>query len=259
MSGAAIRIFLAGCNGRMGRVIDRLVSTGTEFTIVGGSDAKLPDGRSYPVYPDTALCDVDYDVLIDFSHPSAFPSLLSLAERTGKPTVVCTTGLSVEQTSALHDLSSRRAVFQSGNMSLGINLLLNLVEKAAAVLYPDFDMEIVEAHHNQKVDAPSGTAYMIADAAKAARESVASEDYLYVYDRHDVRGKRPVNEIGIHSIRGGSIVGEHDVLFAGQDESIRISHSATSRDVFGRGALSAARFMAGKTQGFFSMKDLVGS
>ncbi|HEY5465620.1 MAG TPA: 4-hydroxy-tetrahydrodipicolinate reductase [Clostridia bacterium] len=262
MSARTIRLFLAGCNGRMGRVIDRLASESQEFAIVGGSDVLLPDDRKYPVYPDTALCDTEYDVLIDFSRPSAFSSLLTLAERTGKPSVVCTTGLSPEQGAALRDLSVRHAVFQSANMSLGVNLLMNLVEKAAATLYPGFDIEIIEAHHNQKLDAPSGTAMMIADAIRSIRDGLAGDGQenksVYTYDRHSIRAIRDPNEIGIHAIRGGSIVGEHEILFAGQDETLRISHSAASRDVFGRGALSAARYMDGKHSGFYSMKDLIG-
>lgn len=262
MSAGPIRLFLAGCNGRMGHVVERLVSESGDLRISAGCDANLPRNPAYPVFSDMTLCDVDYDVLVDFSHPSVFPSMIALSHRTGKPAVVCVTGLTGEQLSELHDFSRDHPVFQSPNMSLGVNLLTHLVEKAAEVLYPDFDIEIVEAHHNQKLDAPSGTALLIADAAKRVRDRQAERDggpeCGYVYDRHDVRRKRSPGEIGIHSIRGGSIVGDHEVIFAGQDEVVRLSHSIASREVFGRGALAAARYMAGKGPGFYTMKDLIG-
>lgn len=261
MSGAPIRLFLSGCGGRMGNVIDRLAASDPGFVVVGGADPNPAADKPYPVWPDAADCVIDYDVLIDYSHPSALPSLLRLAEQSAKPSVICTTGLSEKQLSQLRAFSQTHAVFQSANMSLGINLLLDLVQKAAATLGPEYNIEVVETHHNQKLDAPSGTALMIAQAAKEARDG--QEDTAdgptshFVFDRHARRAVRDDREIGIHSIRGGNVVGEHEVLFVGPDEVIKISHSIASRDMFGRGALAAARFMDGKKTGWYDMADLI--
>lgn len=245
----------------MGSVIDRLAASDTGFVVVGGADPNPATEKTYPVWSDTSDCAVEYDVLIDYSHPSALPSLLRLAERSAKPSVICTTGLSEDQLSQLRTFSQSHAVFQSANMSLGINLLLDLVQKAAATLGPEYNIEVVETHHNQKLDAPSGTALMIAQAAKEARDG--REDTTdgpashFVFDRHTRRAVRDDREIGIHSIRGGNVVGEHEVLFAGPDEVVKISHSISSRDMFARGALAAARFMNDKKTGWYSMADLI--
>ncbi len=263
MSGAPIRLFLSGCGGRMGNVIERLVSSDPGFIVVGGADPNPATNKAYPVCPDAADCAVEYDVLIDYSHPSALPSLLQLAERSAKPSVVCTTGLSDLQLSQLRAFSQSHAVFQSANMSLGINLLLDLVQKAAATLGSEYNIEVVETHHNQKLDAPSGTALMIAQAAKEARDrQVDAGDgpsSHFIFDRHARRAVRDDREIGIHSIRGGNVVGEHEVHFIGPDEVMKISHSISSRDMFGRGALAAARFMMDKKTGWYTMSDLIQS
>ena len=251
----SLRIFLNGCQGRMGRVIADLVQENSELSIVAGSDLKAQPDPGYPVFTTANDCDVDFDVIVDFSNPAALPPLMDLMRRTKKPTVVCTTGLSDEIKQQLDQLSRQQAVFISANMSLGINILINLAQKAASVLYPEFDIEIIEAHHRQKLDAPSGTALMIAEGI---RHTLAGQELTYVYDRTQQRVKRDSHEIGIHAIRGGTIVGEHTVLFAGGEETISIHHSAQSRNVFARGALAAARFLAGKPAGRYEMKDLIG-
>ena len=252
-----LRLLLSGYAGRLCRAIDRLATESGDFVVVGGIDVAPSAPAGVPVWQNAAACDVAYDVLIDASHPNAIPDLLSLTERTGRPLMVCTTGLDAGQIERLRAFADHHAVFQSANLSLGVNLLVHLVRHASAALYPGFDMEIVEAHHNRKIDAPSGTALMIATAAQEARERVSGTPGTFTYDRHASRSPRDQREIGIHSVRGGSIVGEHEVIYAGQDEVIRLSHQAASRDVFARGALAAARFMAHRTRGWYTMDDLV--
>lgn len=249
------RILLVGCNGRMGRTLSTLSTSGDRVRIVGGVDSNSSVLFDYPVFPSFEACNVVPDVIIDFSNPAALPSLIDFASQHSLPTVVATTGLDASHKEALKAASARIPVFVSANMSLGINLLLDLAAKAAAVLYPEFDIELVEAHHNQKLDAPSGTALMIADRVNEALENRLH----YVYDRHSTRSKRDGYELGIHSIRGGSIVGEHTLLFAGPDEIVEIRHSAQSRDVFAHGAMKAACFLMGKAPGMYSMKDLIAS
>jgi len=249
---ADIKIFLNGCNGRMGKVITDICSGEQGITIVAGADANAAPS-SFPVYPSASDCKEDFDVIIDFSHVLALPSIMQLAQDKKKPLVMCTTGLSDDNKKALVLLSEKTAVFYSANMSLGVNILISLAQKAADILYPGFDIEIVEAHHNQKIDAPSGTALMIADAIN----DTLDHQLEYIYDRHDVRQKRDPKELGLHSIRGGSIVGDHSVIFAGPEEVITITHTAQTRNVFARGALAAARFMCGKTAGMYSMQDLI--
>ena len=246
------RIFLNGCNGRMGKVITEICSQEQGVVIAAGADTNAAPS-SFPVYAAAADCREDFDVIIDFSHVLAFPAVIQLAEGRKKPLVMCTTGLSEENKQALRSLSEKTAVFYSANMSLGVNVLISLVKKAADILYPGFDIEIVEAHHNQKVDAPSGTALMIADEINDTLDNQLE----YVYDRHNSRQKRDPRELGLHAIRGGSIVGEHSVIFAGPEEVLTVSHSAQTRNVFARGAVAAARFMCGKTSGMYSMKDLI--
>jgi 4-hydroxy-tetrahydrodipicolinate reductase len=246
------RIFLNGCCGHMGRVIVGICSTINEAQIVAGADTN-PQDMGFPVYPSADACEQDYDVMIDFSHPGALPAVLQLTRTSGKPLVICTTGFSEEDQETIRALSETHAVFLSGNMSLGINVLIDLVKRAAAVLYPDFDIEIIEQHHRRKVDAPSGTALMIADEINHSQDDV----FAYEYDRQSTRKPRDSRSIGIHSIRGGNIVGEHSVLFAGPEENITISHSANTRDVFAVGAVKAALFLAGKGPGLYSMKDLL--
>jgi len=237
----------------MGKVITDICSHDENVTIVAGADMNT-DAAAYPVYGSALDCREEFDVIIDFSNVKALPSVLKLAGERNKPLIMCTTGLTEDDKKSLFALSEKTAVFYSGNMSLGINILIGLVKKAAAVLYPDFDIEVVEAHHNQKLDAPSGTALMIADAINGTLDNQLE----YVYDRHTDMKKRDKKELGMHSIRGGSIVGEHSVIFAGPEEVLTVSHSAQSRNVFARGAVAAAKFMCGKPAGLYTMQDLIG-
>ena len=245
-----MRILLCGCQGRMGHAVADAVKGGE--VIAAGVDA-LWSERAFPVYATPADCTEAVDVLIDFSNPAALDGVLTYAVENNVPTVICTTGLSNEQHHAIFDASRRVPVFFSGNMSLGIGLLTVLTKKAAAVLGEDFDIEILEMHHNQKLDAPSGTALMLADAAKAG----LAYEPEYVYTRHDRREKRGDKEIGISAIRGGNIIGEHQVIFAGKDEVINLTHRAQSRALFATGALRAARFLIGKPAGLYNMEDLL--
>lgn len=245
-----MRILLCGCQGRMGHAVAAAVKD--DAVIAAGVDAVAGE-RPFPVYPAPAACNEAVDVLIDFSNPAALDGVLRYAVANGVPAVICTTGLSAEQTQAVRDTARQVPVFFSGNMSLGIGLLTALTKKAAAVLGEDFDIEILEMHHNQKLDAPSGTALMLADAAKAG----LSYEPEYVYTRHDRREKRGDKEIGISAIRGGNIIGEHQVIFAGADEVINLTHRAQSRALFATGALRAARFLIGKPAGLYNMEDLM--
>lgn len=249
----SLKIFLSGCQGRMGRVIAEIADCSADLEIIAGSDLVSAPGGKFPVYADPRSCPLDFDVLIDFSNPAALPALLELVRQRRCPAVICTTGLDEQLEGELRELSREVAIFKSANMSLGINLMISLARQAARLLYPEFDIEIIEAHHNQKVDAPSGTALMI--AGKINQE--LDHQLEYVYDRSQVRQKRGKSELGIHAVRGGSIVGEHTVLYAGQDEVFSLHHSATSRNVFARGAIAAARFMAGKPAGLYDMSDLI--
>ncbi|MGI6077679.1 MAG: 4-hydroxy-tetrahydrodipicolinate reductase [Fastidiosipilaceae bacterium] len=250
-----VNIFLSGCCGRMGNVISQVVSAREDCQIVGGFDQVGKTNMSYPVFTSTDEVDVDYDVVIDFSNSKNLPNLIALSERNAKPLVIATTGFSVAESEQIDELSKSIPVFTSANMSLGINILIHLAKTAARTLYPDFNIEIIEAHHNQKLDAPSGTAIMIADAIK----SVLNDDVFYRYERESIREKRKDNEIGISAIRGGTIVGEHDVILAGGDEVIKLSHSAQSREIFARGAVSAALYLNSQKPGLYHMDDLIES
>ncbi len=247
-----MKIILSGCNGKMGQVIARTVAERDGCEIVAGLDRVADSTGAFPVFA-TADIDIPADIIIDFSHPAMLQTVLTLAEGRHLPVIIATTGLSDEQLAAVRALSEKVPVFFSANMSIGVNLLSALVEKAARVLGNDFDIEIVEKHHNQKVDAPSGTALMLADAAKAG----LSFEPHYVYDRHSVRQKREKTEIGISSVRAGTIVGEHEVIFGGRDEVITLSHLAMSKEIFAVGALNAAAFLVGKPAGLYSMKDML--
>ena len=247
-------IILSGANGRMGRAISEKAEKSDAVKIAAGIDINNFCENPYPVFTDIEKCDVGADVIVDFSHPSAFAGVLAFAKRRRLPLIVATTGLSDSQKEELFAAKSEIPVFYSANMSLGINLLINLCKKTAAVLDGKFDIEIVEKHHRTKLDAPSGTALALADGIS----EVLKNSPEYVYDRHSVRRVRSRDEIGIHSVRGGSIVGEHEVIFAGADEIISLSHSALSRDVFAEGALAAAEFMKGKPAGLYSMNELIG-
>ena len=246
-------ILLCGCNGKMGRVITRCVSERTDCRIAAGIDISGAAEDDYPVVTSPEQLNLDADVMIDFSHPSALNALLDYALKHKTPAVFCTTGYSSEQVQSIRKASESIPVFYSGNMSLGINLLIALAKTAVSVLSDGFDVEIIEKHHNQKIDAPSGTALMIADAVSDCMAQPAE----YVYDRHAQRKKRAKNEIGIHSVRGGSIVGEHEILFAGHDETVSISQSAQSKEIFAVGAVNAAVFLAGKKPGLYNMNDLI--
>lgn len=248
------RIIMNGCNGKMGRFITDICKSDENATIVAGIDLYDGIANDYPVFKDIADCDVEADVIIDFSNAKAVDGLLDYCETKNVPVVLCTTGLSEEQLARVSDVSGKVAVLKSANMSLGINTLIELLKKAALVFAPaGFDMEIVEKHHNQKLDAPSGTALALADSLNDA----LSDDYEYKYDRSQERKKRDKYEIGISAVRGGSIVGEHDVIFAGQDEVITFSHTAYSRAVFAKGAVEAAKFLSGKAAGMYDMADVI--
>lgn len=235
------KIIMAGSSGAMGKAVSTCAAKRDDCEIVAGIDLKATD-NGYPVYNSIADFNGEADVIIDFSHPSLLTSLLDYAKAHKTPAVICTTGLSEQQVAEVKEASKIVPIFYSGNMSLGVNLLINLSKKAAEVLGDSFDIEIVEKHHNQKLDAPSGTALMIANAINETLDNRCD----YEYDRHSKRAKRPKNEIGIHAVRGGTIVGEHEVMFAGHDEIITISHSARSKEVFAAGSVNAAIFL--KTQ-----------
>lgn len=247
------KILLCGSGGRMGRAITRLVNETDNAEIICGVDLNTTPTADFPVYAHFNEVTESPDVIIDFSNPANFENLMNFAESKKVPVVVATTGLSKEQKERLIASSASIPVFFSANMSLGVNLICELAKKATAFLGDSFDIEIVERHHNQKLDAPSGTALAIADAINEEMDGAGH----YVYDRHSVRKKRDKNEIGIHAIRGGTIVGEHTVIFAGDNEVIELHHSATSREVFASGAVKAALFMAGKPAGFYDMKNLI--
>lgn len=251
-----LNIALSGCNGRMGHVVTDIVSKRSDMRIAAGFDLNAAKTGDFPVFADpfeyTGVC----DVIIDFSNASSTEHLISYCEKHQVPIVICTTGHSAEQLQNIRAASAKFPVFRSGNMSLGINLMIDLLKKSAGVLGEGFDVEIIEKHHNQKLDAPSGTALMLADAVSEA----LPYDAAYVYDRHERREKRPAHEIGISAIRGGTIVGEHSVLFCGRDEVIEIRHTALSREVFAVGAVDAAAFMATCTQpGMYDMSDVIAS
>ena len=249
-------IILSGCGGRMGRSVIEAVEASGVARIVAGVDvnaAALGTVCSFPVYENIVDFPGKADVIIDFSHHSALPSLTDYAVSHKTPLVVATTGHTDEERQMMVDAAEKTAIFFSRNMSIGINLLIELCKKAAGALGEDFDIEIIEKHHNKKLDAPSGTAMMIAEELRDVREGETE----FVYDRHSVRRERQTSEIGIHAIRGGTIVGEHDVIFAGNNEIVTLSHTATSREVFANGALKAALYIADKSAGFYSMTDLI--
>ncbi len=249
-----IKMLLHGCNGAMGRAVTDIVKGTDGIEIAAGVDVDSRSPGGYPVYESLAGVTEDADVIVDFAAAAAVDGLLRFAEEKKIPLVLCTTGLSEAQLAGVRECAGHVAVLRSANMSLGVNLLLKLVQDAAKVLAASgFDMEIVERHHNRKLDAPSGTALALADSLNEAMDGA----YHYVYDRHDRHEKRDPKEIGISSVRGGSIVGDHDVIFAGPDEVVTISHTAYSRAVFAKGAVEAAMFLAGKPAGLYSMADVI--
>ncbi len=248
-----IRILLNGCNGKMGQAIARTCVFKEDLFVVAGVDPSVNAGHTFPVYSDPFQVVETVDIIIDFSHPSALAGILKYAVHKKLPIVVATTGLTDEHKNLLEQASHSIPVLLSANMSLGINLLLDLVKRATKMLHGTFDIEIIEKHHNQKIDAPSGTALAIADAVNT---TLASKQMKYVYDRHSERRKRTRDEIGIHSIRGGTITGEHTILFAGNDEMIEIKHTAVSKDLFAEGALKAVAFLYDKAPGYYRMQDI---
>lgn len=249
-----IKILMHGCNGKMGRMITELVKNDSAAEIVAGVDKYTAVPNDYPVFESITACDVDADVVIDFSNAGAVDELLAYCTEKKLPVVLCTTGLSEEQLKKVEESSEKIAILKSANMSMGINLLLKLLKDAAKVLAPaGYDIELVEKHHNQKLDAPSGTALALADSINDA----LNNEYNYVYDRSQVRQKRDTKEIGISAVRAGTIVGEHEVLFAGTDEVIEFKHTAYSRSVFAKGAVEAAKFLAGKETGMYDMGDVI--
>lgn len=249
-----IKVIMHGCSGRMGQIITDICREDPEVTVVAGIDIADPGNMPYPVFTDIAACDVDADVMIDFSTAKAVDGVLDYCVERQLPLVLCTTGLSGEQLQKTEEAGKKIAILKSANMSLGINTLFELLQRAAKVLAPaGFDIEIVEKHHNQKIDAPSGTALALADSINDAMGQI----YEYKFDRSTERRKRETKEIGISSVRGGTIVGEHEIIFAGRDEVIEIRHTAYSRAVFGKGAVEAAKFLAGKEAGFYDMQKVV--
>ena len=249
------RVIMHGCNGKMGQMITSIIAEDPEVEIVAGIDVSNHIVNTYPVFADIAECDVEADVVIDFCIASAIDGLLDYCTARQIPCVLCTTGLSEAQLVKVEETSKTVAVLKSANMSLGVNMLLKIVKEAAATLAPaGFDIEIVEKHHNLKVDAPSGTALALADSINEESDNA----YDYIYDRSQVRQKRSKQEIGISAVRGGTIVGDHDIIFAGSDEVVTLSHRAYSKAVFAKGAVQAAKFLKGKPAGRYDMKDVIG-
>lgn len=249
-----VRAIMHGCNGRMGRVITGLIKEDESIEIVAGVDSYTEVANDYPVFECIGACNVKADVVIDFSNAGAIDGLLDYCVENKLPVVLCSTGLSEAQLEKVEESAKETAVLKSANMSLGINLLMRLLKNAAKVLSPaGYDIEIVEKHHNQKLDAPSGTAIALADSMDEALGGILE----YTYDRSREHKKRDTREIGISAVRGGTIVGEHEVLFAGVDEVIEFKHTAYSRSVFGKGAVEAAKYLAGKPAGRYDMSDVI--
>jgi len=246
------KIILCGANGKMGHVIRNIVAADKDCEIVAGID-KNTEAADFPVYSDFNSIKEEADVIIDFSNPALLNSLLEYSAAKKIPVVIATTGFDDDQKKQIENAATENGVFFTYNMSLGINLLATLAKKAVDVLGNDFDIEIIEKHHNQKIDAPSGTALMLADAICEEID----KPMKYEYDRHSKREKRSKNEIGMHAVRGGTIVGEHEIIFAGRDEIITLSHSARSKEIFAVGAVNAAKYMVGKGEGLYTMKDLI--
>lgn len=248
------KVILNGAGGAMGHfVVSTIDEQFPEVEIVAGIDPNAKSDSSFPIFKTIDACDVKADAIIDFSRPEALTGLLAYAKKTQTPILLCTTGYSDDQKAELKAASSDVAVFFSANMSLGVNLQMNLIAKAATLLYPNFEVEIIEKHHNKKVDSPSGTALALADSINNAIDNKLE----YTYGRHSKTEKRQPNELGIHAVRGGTIVGEHEVMFIGKDEILEINHRALSKQVFAVGAIRAAVFLNGKGKGFYNMQDLV--
>ena len=250
-----VNVIMHGCNGKMGRVITDLISKDEDVQIVAGIDAYTGIANDYPVFKSIKECDVKADAIIDFAVTAAIDDLLDYAVETKTPVVVCTTGLSAQQLDKVNEASKSVAVLRSANMSLGVNTLFKVLKSMTKLLADaGFDIDIVEKHHRRKLDAPSGTAIALAEAVNEP----LNNEYEFVYDRSQRREQRPKKEIGISAVRGGTIVGEHEIIFAGQDEVIELKHTAYSRAIFGKGAVSAALYLAGKEAGMYDMSDVIG-
>lgn len=247
------KIVISGCCGAMGNAVAQIAAQREDCAVAAGFDRSENNSYSFPVYTDLNKITENFDVIVDFSTPKALDSLLSFAISRNKPMVIATTGFSEEQIAKIEDSGKKVPIFFSANMSLGVSLIRELAVRAAKVLGGHYDVEIIEKHHNRKVDAPSGTALMLANAISEA----LPYDPKYIYDRHSSRIKRSPHDIGIHSVRGGTIVGEHDIIFAGNDEIITLTHQATSRAIFANGAVAAAGFIAAKQPGIYTMSDIV--
>ncbi|MBQ1210965.1 MAG: 4-hydroxy-tetrahydrodipicolinate reductase [Clostridia bacterium] len=247
------KFIVCGCNGKMGRMLTQCIAGRDDCEIVAGFDINTASNSGYPVFASPVNCSVAADVIVDFSRPESLPAVLDYAVEHRIPAVICTTGLSDGDKLLMQKAAEIVPIFFSANMSIGVSLLAELARKAAAVLGNDFDVEILEKHHNQKVDAPSGTALMLADAVAEGLDYTPQ----YVFERHSTREKRSKHEIGISAIRGGTIVGEHDVMFCGRDEVITLSHHAASKELFAVGAINAALFLIGKPAALYNMRDFV--
>lgn len=248
-----MKIIICGYCGKMGQAVRKAAKNDPECEVVAGVDINSFENAEIPVYKNINEVKETADVVIDFSNPSALNGLIDYCKSTKTPAVICTTGLSSEQIEKIKEASEVLPIFYSRNMSLGVNLLAELSKITAKILGGDFDIEIIEKHHNQKIDAPSGTALMLA-------EEISSEipsDVDYVFDRTKTRKPRSKNEIGIHSVRGGSIVGDHEVVFAGNKEIVSLAHHAESREIFANGAIKAAKFLMSGEIGFYTMKDMI--
>ena len=248
-----MRIIICGCGGKMGKTVINTTKNYSDCEIVAGIDKQHQDNFEFPVFSNPSEITADADVIIDFSHPSMLSNLLDYSIKTHTPAVICTTGLSESQLEEIKEVSKTVPIFYSRNMSLGVNLLAELSRKAAEFLKSDFDVEIIEKHHNQKIDAPSGTALMLAEEISNA----ANEKPVYVFDRTQTRKSRSKDEIGIHCVRGGNICGDHEVIFAGNNEIITLSHHAGSREIFANGAIKAAFFLQHQKPGLYEMKDII--
>ncbi|MDE7366423.1 MAG: 4-hydroxy-tetrahydrodipicolinate reductase [Lachnospiraceae bacterium] len=249
-----IKMIMHGCNGKMGQVISGIVAEDAQTEMAAGIDVYDNGSNPYPVFSDITACNIKADVIIDFSTAGAVDALLDYAVEKQIPVVLCTTGLSEEQLAHVEAASKKVAILKSANMSLGINTIMKLLQDAAKVFAPaGYDIEIVEKHHNLKLDAPSGTAIALADSINEAMD----HRYEYIYDRSQRREKRDGKELGISAVRGGTIVGEHEVIFAGTDEVIEIKHTAYSKAVFAKGAVEAGKFLAGKAPGLYNMSDVI--
>ncbi|AJA47733.1 4-hydroxy-tetrahydrodipicolinate reductase [Clostridium pasteurianum DSM 525 = ATCC 6013] len=247
-----IKVLLNGCGGKMGKVVIESAKKFNAVEIVAGIDKFADKSIEFPVFKSIKDCNVSVDVIVDFSRPDALYSILDFSDKNKTPVVLCTTGYSDDQIAKINNFSKEHAIFRSANMSIGINVINNILKNISAFLYEDYDIEIIEKHHNQKVDAPSGTALLLGDTIKDA----IKENTVYINGREGIH-KREHNEIGVHAIRGGSIVGEHEIIFAGQGETIELKHTAISREVFAVGALKASLFMANKSKGLYNMNDVL--